>query len=136
MDGCSEISRVPTASDPPGAQSEHDELAVGQRARQCPATRSGSGQHRAFEQEHGADLRHGKSQRAQHADLAHALLHAQLEEQAGQQQRGDHQEEAEVDEVLAEIGGALRGFQALRARTGMTVRPIWAGSSAARSAAA
>jgi hypothetical protein len=36
-----------------------------------------------------------------------ALLDAELEEKPGQQQGGDHQEETEVDEVLAEIGRAL-----------------------------
>ena len=67
-----------------------------------------------FEQEYIAQLRHGKTERAQHADLAHALLDAQFEEQAGQQQRRHHQEEAEIDEVLAKIRGAVRRCEALR----------------------
>ena len=41
-------------------------------------------------------------------DLLQALLDAQFEEECGQQHRGKDQERAEVGEVLAEIGRALR----------------------------
>ena len=57
------------------------------------------------------------------------LLDAQLEEQARQQQRRHHQEETEVDEVLAEIGGAASGFETLRShgkhREGRRLRDRW-----------
>ena len=42
-------------ADPPGAQAEHDEFAIGQRARQSEQ-RTGDGQRRAFKQEHAADF--------------------------------------------------------------------------------
>ena len=43
---------------------------------------------------------------AQDADLPQPLLDAELEEQHDEQQRGDDDEEAEVGEVLAEVGRA------------------------------
>ena len=52
-----------------------------------------------------------EADRAEQADLAQALLHAQTEEEAGQEERRHHQEEAEVDEVLAEVGRSPRGAE-------------------------
>ena len=66
---------------------------------------------RRADEQQAADARHGEAERAQYADLAHPLLHAKLEEEARQQQGRNHQEEAEVDEVLSEIGRAARGAQ-------------------------
>ena len=57
-------------------------------------------------QEHAAHVRDREAGGAQDADLPQPLLDAKPEEQDGQQQRGHHEEEAEVGEVLAEVGRA------------------------------
>ena len=68
---------------------------------------------------------------SQETHLARALLDAQLEEERRQEQRRDDEEEAEVGEVLAEVGGAARAPRP-SALTSLTVRPDASGSSAAR----
>ena len=64
-----------------------------------------------------------EADRAQQADLARALLDAEPEEQRREQQRRHDEEEAEVGEVLAEVGGAARRGQARRARTSRDRQP-------------
>jgi hypothetical protein len=50
-----------------------------------------------------------ESQSLEKPHLAKALLEAEAEEQAGQEQARRYQEEAEVREVLAEVRGAAGG---------------------------
>ena len=66
-----------------------------------------------FVQKQLSHLRRLEPDRPQQSHLAPALFQAELEEERDQQQRGHHQEEAEVDEVLAEVRGAARRRQAL-----------------------
>jgi hypothetical protein len=102
----------PHGVEPPSAQPQQDERAVCQRHSDT-GHRAGRGQRRAFEQKQGPDLRCRKPERAQHADFARPLFDAELEEQAREQQRRNHQEETEVHEVLAKVSRPLRRLEAL-----------------------
>ena len=113
-----DVERQPRGAhrvDPPGAQSPHDEPGVTDRpghAQHAPGGR----QHQPFGEEYAPHGAGGKSGRPQQAQLAQALLDAEAEEQAGQQQRRHDEEEAEVDEVQPEVGGAGRRLHGQRAR--------------------
>ena len=93
--------------DPPGAQAGHHQLRVADRARDAERAADERQHQRLRSRTTGAPPRR-KPTALQQADFAHALLDAELEEQRGQQQSRDDQEEAEVDEILAEVGGAAR----------------------------
>jgi hypothetical protein len=93
-------------ADPPCAEPRDEDPAVNDRAG-GPQEGAGTRQHGAFDQEHSANRGGRESQGPQRADLPHPLLHAEAEEQPGQQRRTRNQEEAEVHEVLAEVGGSL-----------------------------
>ena len=54
-----------------------------------------------------------EADRPQQADFARALLDAEPEEERRQQQRRGHEKEAEVGEVLAEVGRAAGRGQAV-----------------------
>ncbi len=92
--------------DPPGAKTDDEDPAVADRAEQAEHA-ADAGEDRAFQKEQAADRRGRKADGLHRANLAHALLDAQAEEQRGQEHRGGNQEEAEVDEVLAEVGRSL-----------------------------
>ena len=68
--------------------------------------------------EHPSQMALRVSGRPQDADLPQPLLDAEPEEQHHQQQRRDDDEEAEVGEVLAEVGRAGRGVERERADGG------------------
>ncbi len=99
---------------PPRAERGHDQVGVPQRA-ENPGAAADDREQQPFVEEQPSDRRRLEADRPQQSNLARALLHAELEEQDDQQQRGHDQEEAEVDEVLSEIGGALRCRQAFGA---------------------
>ena len=124
---CSVSAVVPTASDPPGAQAGHHQRRVGDGAGDAEDA-ADDREHQAFGREQPADARRREADGAQQADLADALLDAELEEQRREQQRRDDEEEAEVGEVLAEVGGAARRGRAPRSRTSRTARPSAIGS--------
>ena len=107
--------RRPDRADPPRAEAVHDDLAVENRAGDSEHAADRGEDDRLADQQ-TPDDRHRVARGAQDPDLAQPLLDAQLEEEHGQHQRRDHQEEAEVGEVLAEVGGALRGLECGRAR--------------------
>ena len=88
--------------DPPGAQAGHHELSVGDRAQQ-PQRAADAGQHQPLGQEQAAHQGRARAQGSQQPNFARPLFDAQLEEQRRQEQRGHDEEEAEIDEVLAEI---------------------------------
>ncbi len=100
---------------PPRAQAVNDETAVKDRAHDAQQ-RSDNGQNSRFRKEQSPDHRHRVARRAEDADLTQALLDSQLEEEHRQHQRRDHQEEAEVGEVLAEVGRAARCLERRGAR--------------------
>jgi hypothetical protein len=75
-------------------------------ATSAPATPIAS--HSAFDDEATADGGGRESDCGEHADLLRPLLETDGKEQIGEQQRRDDEEEAEIEEVLAEVGGALR----------------------------
>ncbi len=99
---------------------QHPRPGHGQRRAEQRARR---GDHRGFRQERTPHGGTGEADRAQQPGFAQPLLDAEAEEQAGQQQRGQHDEEREVAEVLAEVGGAGRGPQRLGAR-GAQLEPV------------
>ena len=74
-----------------------------------------------------------EADRAQQPDFARALLDAEPEEQRRQQQRRGDEEEAEVGEVLAEVGRAARRGEPVRPHA-WTAKPSASGSSRAASA--
>ena len=98
----------PDRADPPRAQAVHDHGGV---ADGCGDTEYGAGsrEHGAFADKRSADGGWREADRRQQTHLAGALFEADGEEQVRQQQCRDHQEEAEVEEVLAEVRGSLRG---------------------------
>ena len=89
--------------DPAGSQAPHHQPAVGGRSRQARHT-PGDGQNQAFGCKDAPDERIRNPQGLEQADLAEPLLQPQLEEKDRQEQGGDDQEEAEVEEVLTEVG--------------------------------
>ena len=97
--------------DPPRAERGHDQGGVRHRA-DDPGAAADDREQQPFVQEQPSHRRRLEADRPQQSHLARALFHAELEEQRDQQQRGHDQEEAEVDEVLAEIRGAARRRQA------------------------
>ena len=97
---------------PPGAQAEQNKGAVTER-RTYSGDSAGNCERRSFEQKQEANLRRWKAEGTQDTDFVHPLLDPEFEKQACQQQRRDHQEEAEVHEVFAEIGRAASGLKAL-----------------------
>ena len=105
-------SRVPTAPTHTVRRAQHDGGRVGHgpghaqhgsRAPRARGPRPGTGAQEPPRRE---------ADGAQQAHLLQPLLDAEAEEEAGQEQRRHHQEEAEVHEVLAEVGGASRGARA------------------------
>ena len=85
------------------------------------------GEHQSLGGEQAAHARRAEADRAQQADLARALLDAEPEEQRREHQRRDDEEEAEVGEVLAEVGRAARRGQPFARGRRATVRPIASG---------
>ena len=67
---------------------------------------AGDSQDEPFAEEQPPHLSRAEPDGAKQADFAHPLLDTKLEEQRREHQRRDHQEEAEVDEVFAEVRGA------------------------------
>ena len=87
----------------------------------APATPSSAADERKDErlgQQQPPDVRDREAGGAQDADLPQPLLDPEPEEQHRQQQRRHDDEEAEVGEVLAEVGRAARGLRAPAARAG------------------
>ena len=110
-DTCSVKAVVPTASTHQVRERGHDQRGVRDRA-EDPGAAADDREQQPFAQEQPPDRRRLEADRPQQSHLARALFHAELEEQRDQQQRGHDQEEAEVDEVLAEVRGAARRRQA------------------------
>ena len=108
-----EIGRADRA-DPPRAQAVEDQRAVSDRRRRADH-RADRREDRALANEHAANSRRRESHRREHADFGGALLEADGEEEIGEQQRRHDEEETEVEEVLAEVGRALRGARSLGA---------------------
>src|SRR5258708_2455762 len=106
--------RSANSADPIRAQRNHHQPCVKLRGDDSQHA-AGAGQGDALAQENLANCARREAKRSQHADLAGTLLNTQLEEQSGEHQRGNDQEETKVDEVLAEIGGALGSIETLRA---------------------
>ena len=75
----------------------------------APSVRARHRQHGRLGEMDAAQPGGREAERAQQAQLGGPALQPEAEEEHGQQQRGHHEEEAEVGEVLAEVGGALRG---------------------------
>ena len=107
--------RRPHRPDPPGFQTEHDEGRIGNGAGDTNDAAC-ERDHRRLGRQHPAEMTLGIPGGSQHADLAEPLFDAEPEEQHHEQQRRDDDEEAEVGEVLAEIGGAARGLERLPPR--------------------
>ena len=133
---CSSSSRRPDRADPPRAEAVHDERAVQDRAgdRRCAPPATARTRPRRAAAAGRLDIE--KPDGAQDADLAQPLLDAQPEEEHGEHQRRDHQEEAEVGEVLAEVGRALRRLERGRRARDRAPRPwhsatAWCASSRA-----
>ena len=103
---------MPTASTHHVRERGHDHERVRDGA-ENPDGAADEGEQQAFGQEQPPHRRRSEPDRAQQTHLARALLDAELEEQRGQQQRGHDEEEAEVDEVLAEVRRAAGRRQAL-----------------------
>ena len=101
--------RRPDGAAPPRAQAVDDQLAVGDGAEHAERAARGREDERLGQQQ-PAHVRDREAGGAQDADLPQALLDAEAEEQDGQQQRRHDEEEAEVGEVLAEVGRARRGL--------------------------
>ena len=99
---------VPTASDPPGPQARHHQLAVEQGAADAGEASDGGEDQRLRPTNCRRTRGRREADRPEQADLAPPLFDAQLEEERGEEHRRDDQEEAEVGEVLAEVGGAAR----------------------------
>ena len=99
---------------PPGAQPRHEKLGVSDGAQQADHA-AGRGEQEPFRRKQPPDGRRRKTDRAQQPNLANALFHAELEEERGQHHGRDDEKEAEVGEVLAEVRGAARRGQGLRA---------------------
>ena len=96
---------------PPGAKAGHHARRVtdgaahaNERAAQC--------QHNGFGKKQPPDHGGGEPDGSKQADFPGALLDAETEEQRRHHQRRNDQEEAEIGEVFAEVGGAARGGQA------------------------
>ena len=98
---------------PDGSQAEHHQPGVGDGAGH-PQQGSQPGEHEGLGQERAAHARGGEADRLQQPQLAQPLLDAEAEEEPREQQRRHHQEEAEVDEVLAEVGRAARRGEGAR----------------------
>jgi hypothetical protein len=97
-------------ADPPRAQALHDDGRVADRAEHAErgARRR---EYESFHQQHPPHVTAAEADREQESELLGALLDAEREEHPGQQQPGDDEEKAEVDEVLAEIGRAVSRSQ-------------------------
>src|SRR4030095_14996360 len=67
----------------------------------------------SFGEEQPPDMTRPEADRAQQTYLPAALLDAELEEQRCEHERGDYEEETEIDEVLTEIGGTPRRAETL-----------------------
>ena len=111
---CNVIAVVPTASTHRVPRSRTMSAAY-PTAPAAPSESTEPGEHRGFPQELPADERRPGADGVVQPHLAHALLHAELEEQRRQHQRRDHEKEAEVDEILAEVRDARRCGERLRA---------------------
>src|SRR4030095_5053512 len=68
-------------------------------------------QHDGFDQEQPANSGDGVARCSKNSNLAETLFDAQLEKQQREQQGRHDQEEAEVREVLAKVGGAARRLE-------------------------
>ena len=88
---------------PPRTKPPHDQLGIAHRAGR-PHETPGEGQRPRLGPEQPPHAPLVEAEGAQGADLAQALLDPEAEEEARQQQGRHHQEEAEVGEVLAEVG--------------------------------
>ena len=84
-----------------------DELPVQNRADDSER-RANEGKNDRLAEQQAPDGGHRIARGAKNPDLSQPLLDSQLEEEDGQHQRRDHQKEAEVGEVLAEVGGTAR----------------------------
>src|SRR5205823_2126655 len=93
-------------------QAEDHGVAVRDRARNAQHTAEQTENQRLDRQLFPDDL-HLEPNRTQEADFAAALLDAQPEEQRREQERGQDQKEAEVGEVLAEIGRPTRSLESV-----------------------
>ena len=102
-------------TDPPRPERVDDELPIEHRAGN-PQRASHNSQDDRFAEQQPADHRHRVPRGAKNPDLPQALLNAQLEEENGQHERRDHQEEAEVGEVLSEVRRPLGRVESRRPR--------------------
>ena len=80
-----------------------------------PQQTADEGEHEAFGRKQSAHARGAEAHGAKQADFARALFDTEPEEQGGEHQRGDDEEKAEVGEVFAEVSGAARRGQPVRA---------------------
>ena len=104
-------------ANPPCLQAIDDAMGIRDRAgdaEQAAGERHGDG----LSGEHPLQMALRVSSRPQDADLPQPLFDPEPEEQHHEQQRRDDDEEAEVGEVLAEVGGAGRGAERERADGG------------------
>jgi hypothetical protein len=99
---------------PPGSEAGHHQPGVPDSARDSHDA-AYQDDEQTFEDELPADAGRVESDRPQQPDFPRALFDAELEEHPCEEQRRDHQEEAEVSEVLAEVGGAARRRQTVGA---------------------
>ena len=102
-------------ADPPRPKTQHDERGIRKAAHGAQRGACDRQRH-SFEQEQPLDLRDREADRAEGADFPQALLDAEPEEQGAEQQRRGDQKEAEVREVLAEVGRSLRRLERLAPR--------------------
>ena len=92
-------------TDPPGAKAVDDQSSVpdgAENAERAADNREGD----RLAEEQRPYLRDREAGRAQHADLPQSLFDAKTEEEHREQQRRNDDEEAEVGEVLTEVGSA------------------------------
>ena len=104
----------PDGAGPPTAEAGHHRRGVSNCAADAER-RAARREDESFGREQTPHLVGGEAHRSQQANLAPALLDSEPEEERRQHQRRDHEKEAEIREVLTEVGGAAGGGQAAAA---------------------
>src|SRR4029434_7023509 len=94
--------RRPDGVEPPRAKPKHHQPRISQCSDDAQYTAQ-NGEQYTFLQKQLSNTRGPETDGSEQSDFTRALLDAQLEEQRHQQQRGNDDEEAEVDEVLAKV---------------------------------
>ena len=96
--------------DPPRSQARHQEPCIA-NSNQRPEKAARGGQHAALSKEETANRCRPEADGPKQPDFPRALFDAKFEKQRCEKKRRHHDEETEIDEVLAEIGRAARGGQ-------------------------